>query len=53
MITTERPVVGTESGSVQGAVEDGVAAFRGSPYAASPSHGSRRWPPAASTASRC
>jgi para-nitrobenzyl esterase len=31
-----RPVVDTESGSVQGTVEDGVAAFRGVPYAASP-----------------
>jgi para-nitrobenzyl esterase len=36
MIVTERPVVGTESGRIQGAVEDGVAAFRGIPYVASP-----------------
>ena len=36
MIMTERPVADTESGSVQGAVEDGVVAFRGIPYAASP-----------------
>ena len=31
-----RPIADTESGSVQGTVEDGVAAFRGVPYAASP-----------------
>jgi para-nitrobenzyl esterase len=42
MIVTERPVAGTESGSVRGAVEDGVAAFRGIPYAASPA-GERRF----------
>ncbi|MER6005647.1 carboxylesterase family protein [Nonomuraea angiospora] len=36
MIVRERPVVDTESGSVQGTVEDRVAAFRGIPYAASP-----------------
>jgi para-nitrobenzyl esterase len=36
MIMMERPVADTESGSVQGAVEDGVIAFRGIPYAASP-----------------
>jgi para-nitrobenzyl esterase len=33
---TERPIATTVSGSVQGTVEDGVAAFRGIPYAASP-----------------
>ena len=31
-----RPIVDTESGSAAGTVEDGVAAFRGIPYAASP-----------------
>ncbi|MEZ0094836.1 carboxylesterase/lipase family protein [Streptacidiphilus sp. EB129] len=36
MNVMNRPVVETESGSVQGTVEDGVAAFRGVPYAASP-----------------
>jgi para-nitrobenzyl esterase len=42
MIVTESPVVGTDSGSVQGTAEDGVAAFRGIPYAASPA-GERRF----------
>jgi para-nitrobenzyl esterase len=36
MNTVSRPVVETESGRVQGVVEDGTAAFRGIPYAASP-----------------
>ncbi|MER7847857.1 carboxylesterase family protein [Kitasatospora sp. NPDC096077] len=36
MDLTERPVVTTESGRVRGTVRDGVAAFRGVPYAASP-----------------
>jgi para-nitrobenzyl esterase len=31
-----RPIAYTETGSVQGSVENGVAAFRGIPYAASP-----------------
>jgi para-nitrobenzyl esterase len=42
MISSERPVAVTESGSVQGIAEDGVAAFRGIPYAASPV-GARRF----------
>jgi para-nitrobenzyl esterase len=36
MSGTERPVVGTESGDVQGVSGDGVTALRGIPYAASP-----------------
>ncbi|MEV7927192.1 carboxylesterase family protein [Kitasatospora sp. NPDC088779] len=36
MTLIESPVVTIESGSVRGTVEDGVAAFRGIPYAASP-----------------
>jgi para-nitrobenzyl esterase len=32
----ERPVVTVEPGAVQGIIEDGVAAFRGIPFAASP-----------------
>jgi len=36
MISSDRPVAVTESGSVQGVAEDGVAAFRGIPFAASP-----------------
>ncbi len=36
MNVMNRPIVDTESGHVQGTVQDGVAAFRGVPYAASP-----------------
>jgi len=36
MISSDCPVAVTESGSVQGVAEDGVAAFRGIPFAASP-----------------
>ena len=36
MNVMNRPVAETESGCVQGTVEDGVAAFRGIPYAESP-----------------
>lgn len=36
MTAMDRPVVDTESGSAQGTVEKGIAAFRGIPYAASP-----------------
>ena len=38
----ERPVADTESGCVQGTVEDGITAFRGIPYTASPA-GDRRF----------
>jgi para-nitrobenzyl esterase len=38
----ERPVAATESGCVQGIVEDSIVAFRGIPYAASPA-GDRRF----------
>jgi para-nitrobenzyl esterase len=37
----ERPVADTESGCVLGIVEDGIAAFRGLPYAASPAEDRR------------
>jgi para-nitrobenzyl esterase len=40
-----RPVTGTESGQVQGVLEDGVAAYRGIPYAASPVGDHRFAPP--------
>ena len=36
MNVMNHPVVDTESGSVQGTVQDGIAAYRGIPYAASP-----------------
>lgn len=36
MTAANRPIIATASGGVQGIVEDGVAAFRGIPYAASP-----------------
>ncbi|MFJ6457113.1 carboxylesterase family protein, partial [Paenarthrobacter sp. NPDC091669] len=36
MSTAKRPTATTESGMVQGTMEDGVAAFRSIPYAASP-----------------
>jgi para-nitrobenzyl esterase len=39
-----RPIVDTESGPVQGSAENGVTAFRGIPYAASPV-GDRRFAP--------
>ena len=36
MISSDCPVAVTESGRVQGVAENGVAAFRGIPFAASP-----------------
>jgi para-nitrobenzyl esterase len=36
MISSDRPVAVTESGSVQGVAKDGVAAFRSIPFATSP-----------------
>ena len=36
MTEIKRPVVETESGRAEGIIEDGIAAFRGLPYAASP-----------------
>jgi para-nitrobenzyl esterase len=47
MSVVERPAADTESGPVQGTAENGVAAFRGIPYAASPVGDQRFAPPEA------
>ncbi len=42
MAQTNAPVVATRSGQVQGAIEDGVASWKGIPFAA-PTVGPLRW----------
>jgi para-nitrobenzyl esterase len=44
MLADRAPVVGTAAGAVEGRWQDGVAAFRGIPYAEAPT-GDRRWAP--------